>query len=1084
MKNTIIMPNSNITPTHSPSITTKHNLEISIEYFNNLIQKTLLSIQKYKLLDIIGANELNNTTQLLESLYVKLSNNLLLTKNKQNLSKVKKNLVSIRDELYIIFKNYGTENMRDLLNVVYGDEYINSMSWNIDKYKLIESYVHPINFKVISWKIERNNNSTYVLEKNKIIEDFIIVERSNNLDCFDLSRTNKTFQTKVYGIKIAFHNKKEKKTIIVAGLVDEMLTTCINNNFLKNHIESIIKTSVNISDYEEKSFDKFIHSLTLKELMIYSTNELISKYDGYMSQVKLIKQKNVSQIVKEFINNDLFGQRKTLIQLLLKSDEHEYQYLSYLLYDLLSNDNNGNIDTTEQTLLFDSLPWKIKSFFKDAMKQTISYTNNLSNFDNNKIPLEQQICLMKSSDAIKEKAMNKLKEVKSKSDDSGSKARTYLEGLLKIPFGINKQEPILNSMNQIREIFKHLINKILLIDPDFTLKSSDNYSNVQIKNHCEDIKNKYINNLNNLLLESIIKSYTPDKRNELIVNICNINNIIKKHKLKKHKLIHSGKKIDYMKDEIVNFINEISNNDIVFNELLNNKNILNGNISQSIKEDINLITKTWNNINEYMNDVRESLNNAVHGHDKAKSQIERIIAQWINGEQTGYSFGFEGPPGVGKTSFAKKGLANCLKDEEGECRPFSFIAIGGQDNGSVLNGHNYTYVGSEWGKFVDILIKNKCMNPIIFIDELDKVSKTENGKEIIGILTHLIDPTQNDIFQDKYFNGIDLDLSKALFIFSYNDVSAIDRILLDRIHRIKFEHLTLEDKLVITRKHILPEIYKNMGLDNCIDLTDDNIIYIIENYTNEPGIRKFKELLFEIIGEINLSSLKSFNITTLPIKISNHDIKHNYLKSYHEHLLKTIPAIPQVGVINGLWANSMGQGGIIPIEVKFFPSTSLFDLKLTGLQGDVMKESMTVAKTLASSLVDTHQLSKLVKNVDETKMQGIHIHCPEGSVPKDGPSAGTAITSAIYSLLSCKKIKNTIAITGEINLQGNITAIGGLDLKILGGLKGGVKEFIYPKDNNKDYLDFIEKYKDKNILDGILFHQVDDISQVLNIILE
>jgi hypothetical protein len=136
-----------------------------------------------------------------------------------------------------------------------------------------------------------------------------------------------------------------------------------------------------------------------------------------MNQVKLIKQKTIAQVVKEFINNDLFGQRKTLIQLLLKSDEHEYQYLAYLLYDLLSNDNNGTIDTTEQTLLFDSLPWKIKSFFKEAMKQTISYTNNLSNFDNSKIPLEQQICLMKASDSIKEKAMNKLKEVKSKTDD-------------------------------------------------------------------------------------------------------------------------------------------------------------------------------------------------------------------------------------------------------------------------------------------------------------------------------------------------------------------------------------------------------------------------------------------------------------------------------------------------------------------------------------------------------------------------------------------------------------------------------------------------------------------------------------------
>ena len=190
-----------------------------------------------------------------------------------------------------------------------------------------------------------------------------------------------------------------------------------------------------------------------------------------------------------------------------------------------------------------------------------------------------------------------------------------------------------------------------------------------------------------------------------------------------------------------------------------------------------------------MTAITKVLDKSVYGHTKAKRQIERVIGQWITGEQSGYCFGFEGPPGVGKTSLARKGLSNCLKDKDGTTRPFSFIALGGSSNGSTLSGHNYTYVGSTWGRIVDILMEQKCMNPIIFIDELDKVSRTENGKEIIGILTHLIDPTQNEGFQDKYFNGIDIDMSKALFIFSYNDVSSIDRILLDRIHRIKFDHL-------------------------------------------------------------------------------------------------------------------------------------------------------------------------------------------------------------------------------------------------------------------------------------------------------
>ena len=539
-----------------------------------------------------------------------------------------------------------------------------------------------------------------------------------------------------------------------------------------------------------------------------------------------------------------------------------------------------------------------------------------------------------------------------------------------------------------------------------------------------------------------------------------------------------------MKDQIKVFIEETKENNKVIEELTSLKDISKYSLLKNINDDVEKIENKWTNINSYIHEVRNTLDSAVHGHEKAKIQIERILAQWINGEQSGYCFGFEGPPGVGKTSFAKKGLANCLKDNDGNCRPFSFIAIGGQDNGSTLNGHNYTYVGSEWGKFVDIIMKHKCMNPIIFIDELDKVSKTEHGKEIIGILTHLVDPTQNDVFQDKYFNGIEIDLSKALFIFSYNDASSIDKILLDRIHRIKFEHLTLEDKIVITRKHILPEIYKNMGLENCIEISDENIVYIIENYTNEPGIRKFKELLFEIIGEINLKFLKNNSTITLPIKLSTNDIKFNYLKDYNQQNLKTIPSQSKIGVINGLWANSMGNGGIIPIEVKYFPSNTFLELKLTGLQGDVMKESMNVSKTLSMSLVEEKSMQNTIKKIEESKIQGIHIHCPEGAIPKDGPSAGTAITCAMYSLLTNKKIKNTIAITGEINLQGCVTAIGGLELKILGGIKGGVKTFIFPKENIKDFENFKDKYNDKSLIENISFVPVENINEVLELIFE
>ncbi len=1094
MKNIIISKNSNINAGVDPKIDINDVQllnESTIHYFHSLIQKTLLAIQKYKQMDIIGVNEINLAIQHLDGLFAELSNNLLLLKSKNNMSTVSSNLDIIRNDISNIFKMYGTENIHDLLNIVFGDNYLKSVKWDNSKYHLIEKYFHPINFKVMPWNTEKANSTTKQsdtvdIEKNKIVEDCFIVEKSINLDCFDLSRTNKTFQTRVHGIKIAIHNEKERKTLIVAGVIDDILTSCIDNDFLNNKLETIVVSSINQTNYEPVTFQRYIQSLTLKELLVYSNDELLHRYQGCITQIGIIKQKPISQLAQEFVSSDLYGQRTILIQLLLKSDDHEYQYLAYLLYDLISSDNNGTIDNTEQTLLFDSLPWRSKCFFKDAMKQTINYTNNLSNFDNNKIPLEQQICLMKVSDSVKEKAMNKLKEVKSKTDDSGTKARTYLDGLLKIPFGIYKQEYILTVMNDVKTVFQSMIKTVNGIDNSMLQIDGNNVTNIQIKNICEKIKGDFIHTINDINIENLIMAHTNASRNDLITVICNINNIIKKCGLKVHKLNHSGKKLSAIKQQIKDFILQFKDDKSVI-ELLSTLNP-NSNTEitavQSIMDDITTIESKWNTINSYMNGIDQILDDAVHGHRTAKRQIKRIIAQWVNGELGGYCFGFEGPPGCGKTTLAKKGLAKCLVDENNIPRPFSFIAIGGQDNGSSLNGHNYTYVGSDWGKIVDILIKTKCMNPIIFIDELDKVSKTENGKEIIGILTHLIDSTQNDCFQDKYFNGIDIDLSKALFVFSYNDVSAIDKILLDRIHRIKFEHLSMEDKLVVTRKHLLPELYKNMGLENCIAITDDNIKYIIENYTNEPGIRKFKELLFEIIGEINLNCLINCQHYELPITVTNDDIKYKYLKDYHEHIIKTIPSKPSVGVINGLWANSMGQGGIIPIEAQFFHSTSFMELKLTGLQGDVMKESMNVAKTLVSTLVPTDIMKTNVQKFEETKLQGIHIHCPEGAVPKDGPSAGTAITCTLYSLLTGKLIKNTIAITGEINLQGCVTAIGGLELKILGGIKGGVLEFIFPKDNTKDYMDVVDKYKGTDILTGITFHPVDHISQVLDLIFE
>ena len=1098
-------------------------LKDKIINLQKIIRSTILSSQKYKLLDIISSTELNSNVIQLEKMFSLLTNILVIIKDKYNvdLNSIMDKLQDINNELSNVFKSVGTETLDDLIKICLGNDYVNkhiSNSKLSQKYEIFSQYLHPISYKTITWKNDKKTSGTNekiqapasetndkkYIQRNRIVEDFMIIEHADNLDCFDLARTSKVFQVKVYGVKLTIHHPEQKKTIIVSTIVDDIMLECLNYKYIEDKISDLVEYKPKDTEFNNAWFERYIQCLTLKEIIVYNNEELYARFIGYINQVNVIKQKTIANVVKEFISNDLYGQRSTIIQLLIKSNEPEYQYLAYLLYDLLSDDSNGNIDTQEQTKLFDSLPWNVKKYFKDAMKKTIQYTNNLSNFDNNKIPLEQQICLMNANDSVKEKAMIKLKEVKAKSEDSGSKARQYLEGLLKIPFNVCREEPILKIIPSTRSIFNELVNKLqtipLKLPLEFPIKQY--YSIIELKKYSKHIKDNLLDNITNNTVETIKQIIDNSTRNELIDYTVNINQINKKQKItsstkifpqgnKMNKLCHSGKKSSFMKEQINDYLTAINdnNNQPIVLELANYFKLMkyennNENITNTISKTITAIDNNITLVNDYMKNISKTLDSAVHGHDKAKRQIERIIGQWINGEQSGYCFGFEGPPGVGKTSLAKIGISECLKDDNGVSRPFSFIAIGGSSNGSTLEGHNYTYVGSTWGKIVDILMEKKCMNPIIFIDELDKVSRTEHGKEIIGILTHLIDPTQNDEFQDKYFNGVDLDLSKVLFIFSYNDVNAIDRILLDRIHRIKFEHLSLDDKLTITKQYILPEIYSKMGIENIIQITDDVIESIIDEYTSEPGVRKLKEILFEIIGEINLSILKENKEYEIPIHITFADVKNIYLKNRHEIKNKTIHCEPSIGIINGLWANAVGKGGVLPIQSNYFPSNTFLDLKLTGMQGDVMKESMNVAKTLAWGLLEENKMEELLKQFEKTKLQGIHVHCPEGAVPKDGPSAGTAITIVIYSLLSNKKIKNNVAITGEICLQGNVTAIGGLELKILGGIRAGVDTFIYPEENKKDFNDFYEKYKNKTFLNKITFCQVKHIKEVIPIVFE
>ena len=486
-------------------------------------------------------------------------------------------------------------------------------------------------------------------------------------------------------------------------------------------------------------------------------------------------------------------------------------------------------------------------------------------------------------------------------------------------------------------------------------------------------------------------------------------------------------------------------------------------------------------IKEYLRGVRKNLDNDIYGHDVTKQQLIKILAHTIaNPSEGGNIFALQGPPGVGKTALIQDGISKALG------RPFTFICLGGATDACFLEGHDYTYEGSNHGRIVELLHQAGCMNPVIYFDELDKVSETPKGEEIINILMHITDATQNSHFNDKYFGGIDFDLSKAIIIFSFNDEHKISRILRDRMKIIRVKGYKMLDKINIARDYLLPKLMKHIGLDVNVQFKDDILEYIIDTYTYEGGVRKLKETLNDILLEINLRKLEDEKILDKKITnrliITKEMIENDFLKKKHKIENIKINEMPRVGQVNGLWANDYGVGGLIPIECCWIPAKEKLGLELTGMQGKVMQESMSVARTVAWKILPDKIKEFLNNKWTNSFDYGIHIHCPDGSTPKDGPSAGGAITTCLISLLSGIPVNNKIAMTGEINLKGHITKIGGLEEKIFGAKKAGAELVLCPAENLKDLEEIREKFP--NLFnDKFMVKTIDSVWEILDLVL-
>jgi ATP-dependent Lon protease len=1102
-----------------------HSYNESYEKTKYRITEIIDRIQNNYDIGLINQDKYNATMQKIEDILLKL-NDLkyplnLKDFNNHNIVDLKIALYELKEDVIERVCECGTSSLMTVVNILVRD---NSKIFNTStsKYlKFLDNLFIPMGTKIT----ESNKDSD---------NDKIIVQ---NLDILNASLIEK-----IDGAIIEIPCDK-KKLVINGYFKKDPLNVYKNHNILKRKIEDI-KERIKTFDIPSEFVIAYIYQMNTRDIVVLTVDKILKKLKRDNDYLNKLKNQLLSSLVKEFLMSNLQDQRK-ILTLFLICENDETKHLAYLLYDMITTSSDSIKPQFMADEIFKSLHWSVQKKFKVAFKSVENYRKKLLSLNEDNISYEDRIVQLKAPDNIKSKAFDKLKEMNASKESV--KAMNFLDGLLKIPFGIYKKEKILTFLDDFSQNIKGLLSD---------LKNSTNKMN-EIDNTIKFVKLELLElykfyeddtfETENKLDEYITKiEYTLSKINKSISEDKNYENMeFEDNSLIKNETDTSLKKLDKMKklnkeideckdddDEILSKIeSEISYN--IKNELENLKNNLYGfpnspkllksrvfNItneyeydksdnsaqdsqSKSALEILDEFTK-WKSIEsqlmnlfnewtrykhskkDYMIKIRKTLDSCVHGQVDAKKHIERLIAQWINGKMEGNTFGFQGPPGVGKTTLCKKGLAKCLIDENGESRPFAFIALGGAGNGSFLDGHGYTYQGSTWGRIVDILMETKCMNPVIYIDELDKVSKTENGREIIGILTHLTDPSQNQEYADKYFSGIKLDLSKAMIVFSYNDSSLVDPILRDRITEVKVKSITKKEKIYITKEYLLPEILETVGYEKKdFIFSDDAITYIIETYTYEAGVRKLKERLFELIREINLIRVLGEEDVKLPFVITEEYIKNQFSDRSKVQFTKIVKE-PQVGLINGLYATSAGTGGITIIEVMRTPSDTKLSLELTGNQGDVMKESMRCAKTVAWNLLP-YEIKKKIKNEwDEVGSFGLHIHCPDAAMPKDGPSAGIAITSAILSRLCNVKIRNTIAMTGEIDLNGKVHAIGGLESKLDGAKRAGVTKVLVPSENEEDYKRILSTMTDEERTDytnnfeiKIVEHYRDVINEVL-----
>lgn len=454
-----------------------------------------------------------------------------------------------------------------------------------------------------------------------------------------------------------------------------------------------------------------------------------------------------------------------------------------------------------------------------------------------------------------------------------------------------------------------------------------------------------------------------------------------------------------------------------------------------------------------INAAAKQLDKDHYGLEKVKERIlETLAVRTLAPDVKGQIICLYGPPGVGKTSIGKS-IAKALG------RKYARISLGGVRDEAEIRGHRKTYVGAMPGRIIEALRQAKTINPVILLDEIDKMGNDYKGDPSSAML-EVLDAEQNVAFVDHYIE-VPVDLSDVLFITTANSLDTIPAPLLDRMEVIELSSYTREEKFNIAKKHLIPKQLKKHGESaKTLKITDGALYDIIDCYTREAGVRKLERK----IADVCRKAAKSLVSGEQKVVVNENNLKDFLgIKKYQPEKLA---ARDEVGLVNGLAWTSVG-GTMLPLEVLVLDGTG--KTEFTGSLGDVMKESAKIAVSLTRSLADKYGIDKeFYKNKD------IHVNAPEGAVPKDGPSAGVTLTTALVSALSGTPVRRDVAMTGEITLRGKVLPIGGLKEKTMAAYRAGITTVCIPKDNVPDIEEIDEKVKE-----SIKFVPAEDISTVL-----